>query len=294
MAKQEKKPKKMNKRTVLIAVIAVVLVVAVGVGAFFLFRPKEEKVPAEQPPDPQSPELVRHEVAAADHIGVIHVEQEAVADGASKVLITLTDVDSNVLDTYETAIRDGEDIGDVKIVMPESEKVMGGCVLLTGSEMEPLLVTFFRGVLYPATILEWVEEEGSYDENAQPVGTWTDVTLPNGDVMKLPRGASEEWLLANLTSAGQIADQMLGEGNWRLREVPLPADWVEFWKPVMVAQRFKSYNAFEICTASGDVKATVVLDSMRVIIDIRLAGSTEWQDVAIQQGPVFVVGGTKL
>lgn len=301
MARRAKRAKKTSKRKVLIIAIAAVLVALVGVGAFFLIKGKEPPAPIQPTVSPEEeeagPKFVRQESAAADHIGVIHVEQEAVVDGASKVLITLTDVDSNTLDTLETVIRDGEDIGDVKVCMPESEHNMIGFVLLTGSEMPTTVVSAFRGKLYTSTAIDWVEEEGAYDEADQRVGAWIDVALPNGETMKLPRGESAAWFPGNAVTAGQIADQMLGEGNWSLREVTLPGDWVEALLPSMEESKFKSYHAFEIVTKSGDVKATVVLDSMRIIIDVRLAGSTEWQGVSIgvdEKGPIFYAGWDKL
>lgn len=284
--------KKTGKRKVWIIVIAVVLVAAIGVGAFFLLKGKQPTTP--DAPEDTGPKIVRQEAAGADHIGVIHVEQEEVVDGKSKVRITLNDVGGNALDTLDAVIRDGEGLGDVKVYMPELERDTIGYVLLTGSEMPTTVVLAYRGKLYASTAIGWVEEEGTYDENDQRVGTWTDVVLPSGGTMKLPRGESAAFFPGNAVTAGQIADQMLGEGNWSLREVPLPADWVDFWRPVMLAQKFKCYHAFEIVTKSGDVKATVVLDSMRVIIDVRLAGSTEWLDVAVQPGPIFVAEGIEL
>lgn len=273
--------KKMTGRKVLLTVTAIVLVAAIGVGAFFLLKGKEP-TPSDGSSEPKKPTLVRNETAAADHIGVIHVEQEEVVDGESKVLITLTDVDSNTLDTYETVIRDDRGIGDVKIMMPEEKDLCGG-VLLTGSKMQPTLVSFFGGQLYGATILEWVETEGRYDENDQPVGTWTEVTLPNGDKKSLPRIASEGWLPENASFAGVLAEEMLkyGEEAYILREVPLPGDWVEFYKPIFFSWNYKVYHAFEICSPSGEVKARTVLDAMRIKIDFQFDGESKWRRVSI-------------
>lgn len=281
--------KKTINYKVLTIILAVLLAIAVGIGAFFIIKGNDSVASPESFEDEDEAEeskLVRDKTYISEKVGTIRIEQEAVKNGQSKVRITLSDTEGTVLDTYEKSICDGKkstDIGDIWVKIPE--KYGYPYILLTGSEMEPYVVTVQHDLkFYGAQIIEWVEDEGLY-EYEMFVGKWIEVALPSGEQVKIPRGKSKEYLSGNIGYAGLIADNLIGRGQYTLREVLLPSDWVARQWEIFTLPAYKPYNAFEVCSAdTGEVVLKIAAEAYHVNAHVQYVGESQWRTVYLEGG----------